>query len=100
MSTEADTRMQRPLDKIFRGDQLQSGRLAHRFLPQQIRNLRVNLVKRALHAGVCFGAHSFSPEWDAWDAGCHNGRLTSGHSLSLTKSITGRNAPHLYYQGK
>src|SRR5260221_604738 len=56
-------------DKIFRGDQLQSGRLAHRFLPQQIRNLRVNLVKRALHAGVCFGAHSFSPEWDAWDAG-------------------------------
>jgi hypothetical protein len=26
--------------------------------------------------------------------------LTAGHSMSLTESVTGRNAPHLFYKGK
>ena len=40
--------------QIFRGNQLQSGSLAHGLLAQQIRNLRIHLVEGPLHPGVRF----------------------------------------------
>ena len=50
-------------DEIFAGDQLETGGLAPGFFAEQVGDVGIDGVKRALHAGVGFGGVAWRHQW-------------------------------------